>query len=91
MVVTFRKRQHQICIKLYLKIPLRFFYHIIFIYYPGHLATAVAFDDEGAGDYVMYRNRKYIVCDPTFINAAVGRTMPGMDNQEAQIIALQRP
>ena len=64
---------------------------IIFIYYPGHLATAVAFDDEGAGDYVMYRNRKYIVCDPTFINAAVGRTMPGMDNQEAQIIALQRP
>ena len=62
---------------------------IIFLYYPGHLATAVAINDDGPGDYVMYRNRKYIVCDPTFINAAVGRTMPGMDNQQAQIIALQ--
>ena len=29
-----------------------------------------------------------LVCDPTFINAPVGRTMPGMDNQKAKVIVL---
>lgn len=62
---------------------------IIFVYYPGHLATAVAFNEDVSGDWLTYKGRKYIVCDPTFINAAVGRTMPGCDNQLAQIIALQ--
>ena len=62
---------------------------IVLIYYPGHLATAVAFDEDVTGDWLMYKNRKYVVCDPTFINAAVGRTMEGMNNQEAQIIALK--
>ena len=61
---------------------------VVFMYYPGHLATAVAFSEEGPGDWLLYKNRKYIVCDPTYINAAVGRTMPGCSNQEAQIIAL---
>ena len=61
---------------------------VVLIYYPGHLATAVAFTQEVYGDYLMHNNRKYIVCDPTYINAPLGRTMPGMNNQEAQIIIL---
>ena len=63
--------------------------NIVLIYYPGHLATAVAFKEEVNGDYLMYKNRRYTICDPTYINAPVGRTMPGMDNSEAQVIVLQ--
>ncbi|MBR1516313.1 MAG: hypothetical protein IJ621_06170 [Paludibacteraceae bacterium] len=62
---------------------------VVLLYYPGHLATAVAFNENVTGDYLVYNNRKYIVCDPTYINAGVGRTMPDMNNQQAQIIALK--
>lgn len=62
---------------------------VVLLYYPGHLAAAVAFNDNVNGDYLIYKNRKYVVCDPTYINAGVGCTMPGMNNQEAQIIALK--
>ena len=62
---------------------------VVLLYYPGHLAAAVAFTNDVNGDYLLYQNRKYVVCDPTYINAGVGRTMPGMNNQEAQVIALK--
>ena len=62
---------------------------VVLLNYPGHLAAAVAFNDNVNGDYLTYKNRKYVVCDPTYINAGVGKTMPGMNNQEAQVIALK--
>ena len=62
---------------------------VVLLYYPGHLAAAVGFSNDEKGDYLTYKNRKYIVCDPTYINAGVGRTMPNMNNQEAQVIALK--
>ena len=62
---------------------------VVLLHYPGHLATAVAFNEDVNGDYFNYKNRKYVVCDPTYINAGVGRTMPGMNNQAAQIVALK--
>ena len=63
---------------------------VVLLYYPGHLATAVAFKDDVKGDYLTYKNQKYVVCDPTYINAPVGRTMPGMDNNKAKVIALKK-
>lgn len=62
---------------------------VVLLHYPGHLATAVAFNGSVNGDYLIYKNRKYVVCDPTYINADVGWTMPGMNNQEVQVIALK--
>ena len=61
---------------------------VILIYYPGHLAMAVNFTENVNGDYIMLNGKKYIVCDPTFINAPVGRTMPKMDNSQATVILL---
>jgi len=61
---------------------------VVLLYYPGHLAAAVGFKDQVNGDYLFYNNKKYVVCDPTYINAGVGRTMPGMDNQKAKVIVL---
>ncbi|MBR1519776.1 MAG: hypothetical protein IJ635_00885 [Bacteroidaceae bacterium] len=61
----------------------------ILIYYPGHLASAVQFTESVAGDYINLNGRKFVVCDPTYIGAPIGRTMPGMDNQTANVILLE--
>ena len=61
---------------------------VVLLYYPGHMATAVAFKQDVSGDYLTFGNKRYVVCDPTYINAPVGKTMPGMNNTEAKIIAL---
>ena len=61
----------------------------ILIYYPGHLAMAVAFTKEVKGDYIMLNGTKFVVCDPTYINASVGMTMPNMNNKTAKVILLE--
>ena len=61
----------------------------ILIYYPGHLASAVCFTENVTGDYININGRKFIVCDPTYIGAPVGRTMPDMDNATAKVILLE--
>lgn len=62
---------------------------VILVYYPGHLATAVCFDTDVQGDYILLDNRRFIVCDPTYIGAPVGATMPKMDNKTANVILLE--
>lgn len=62
---------------------------VILVYYPGHLATAVCFTENVTGDYLSVNGSKYTVCDPTYINAPVGNTMPDMDNRQAKVILLE--
>lgn len=62
---------------------------VILLYYPGHLATAVRFTEDVEGDYLIIGEKRYVVCDPTFINAPVGYTMNGMDNAKAHVILLE--
>ena len=61
---------------------------VVLLYYPGHLATAVCFNQPVRGDYLTINNKRYVVCDPTYIGAPVGATMPGMDNKTAKVIML---
>lgn len=49
---------------------------VVLLYYPGHLATAVRFNGNVNGDYILLDNKKYIICDPTYIGAEIGRSMP---------------
>lgn len=58
------------------------------VYYPGHLAAAVHFNVGPYGDYIQVDGEDYTICDPTFINAPIGRTMTGMDNSKATLIKL---
>lgn len=62
--------------------------NVVLVYYPGHLATAVKFTTPVKGDYLMIDGSKYVICDPTYIGAPVGRTMPEMDNTQAKVILL---
>lgn len=61
---------------------------VILVYYPGHLASAVEFPEEVFGDYINYNGRNFTVCDPTYIGAPIGLTMPNMDNTNAKVILL---
>ncbi len=61
----------------------------VLVYYPGHLASAVCFTENVTGDYIMLNGNKYVVCDPTYIGAPVGATMPDMNNTEAKVILLK--
>jgi len=40
--------------------------------YPGHVNTAVNFREETKGTFIIVKEMKYIVCDPTYINAPIG-------------------
>ena len=63
---------------------------VVLIYYPGHLAAAVNFTQQGVkGDYVLVQGQRYYICDPTYIGAPVGETMPNMNNSQAKIILLE--
>ena len=61
---------------------------VILVYYPGHLAMAVGFNEDVNGDYITLNGQRFLICDPTYINAPVGRTMPKMDNEKATVILL---
>lgn len=62
---------------------------VVLLYYPGHLATAVDFEEEITGDYFPLEGRKYVVCDPTYINAEIGNAMPNYRTVPARIIRIK--
>ena len=66
-----------------------FGYDVLLVYYPGHLASAVAFDFIVEGDYIDLNEKKYVICDPTYIGAPIGVSMPDMDNKTAQVRLLK--
>lgn len=61
----------------------------ILVYYPGHLAAAVNFTDSVQGDFITLGGKRFVIADPTYIGAPIGRTMPDMDNMKAKVILLQ--
>ena len=63
---------------------------VVLVYYPGHLAMAVHFNEPVEGDYVMCEGRKFIVCDPTYIGSKVGETMPMVQNEPTTVILLKK-
>ena len=62
---------------------------VMLVFYPGHLATAVAFNTSVKGDYIDMNGKHYTICDPTYIGAPIGATMPDMDNKTAKVIVLE--
>ena len=59
---------------------------VVYLDYPNHIATAVRFNEEVGGDYLMVGGQKYTVCDPTFIGATIGMTMPMFKTVAANVL-----
>lgn len=47
-------------------------FHCIALDYPGHVNTAVNLEADIRGTFITVKGTKYIVCDPTYINAPIG-------------------
>lgn len=59
----------------------------ILLDYPNHIATAVRFDETLPGDYIVLdEGGKYLICDPTYIGASIGRCMDAFKDVSPQII-----
>ena len=65
---------------------------VIGLQYDGHIATAVYFGDDANvnGDGFMYGGKKYYVCDPTYINASIGMTMPQFKGVTPKVIKIKK-
>lgn len=59
---------------------------VVLLDYPEHLATAVRFTEEVQGDYLMVNDKRYLVCDPTYINASIGMCMEQFKTTEPIVI-----
>lgn len=61
---------------------------VVLVNWPGHLGTAVAFPEELDGDYFTVDGRRFTVCDPTYIGAPIGETMPQFKGVAAKLVKL---
>ncbi len=61
---------------------------VVALDYPGHVATAVHFTEKADGAYVVYGGKKYTICDPTYVNALLGRTLPKLKNVQPKILKI---
>jgi hypothetical protein len=54
--------------------------------FPGHVNLAVNLNEPVTGIYINYNGSKYLICDPTYINAKSGMLSSSYINQKAKII-----
>lgn len=59
---------------------------VVLLDYPNHIATAVCFNEYVSGDFVTVGGKKYVVCDPTYIGASIGKAMPQFKNVAAKVL-----
>ena len=59
---------------------------VVLLDYPNHIATAVCFNENVLGDFVTVGGKKYVVCDPTYIGASIGKAMPQFKNVAAKVL-----
>jgi hypothetical protein len=63
---------------------------VVGLIYPGHAATAVKFSQPVGGDQVEINGERYLVCDPTYINADIGMAMPKFKQAKAEVVAIRK-
>lgn len=61
---------------------------VVLVEYEGHVATAVAI--EGKGDHFLLQGRKFLVCDPTYIHAGIGQSIPKYKKEKATILLVSK-
>ncbi len=61
---------------------------VVLIDYPGHIATAVHFPTEVNGETVMYKGKKYVICDPTYVGAPIGMEMDDYTPADRTVVPL---
>ena len=61
---------------------------VVLLDYKEHMAIAVCLDEPVKGDHLVLDNQKYYVCDPTYIGASIGMSMPQYKNKPVTVYRL---
>ena len=61
---------------------------VVLVDYPDHIAAAVLFHSDIAGDCLIYEGQRYTICDPTYIGAPAGMAMADYRGVEFKVLAL---
>ena len=61
---------------------------VIGLLYENHIATAVRFNQSVSGDAIHFDGNSYVVCDPTYIGAFAGMSMPQYEGVRPTIIKI---
>ena len=59
---------------------------VVAVKFPDHLATAVEFSTNISGDAFKFKGKRYVIADPTYINANVGMRMPKYKSSKFEVI-----
>jgi len=54
--------------------------------FPGHMATAISFDQNPEGDFLTWQGKSYVVADPTFAGAPLGMLLSQVEGKKPQLI-----
>jgi hypothetical protein len=54
--------------------------------FPGHVALAVNLPNAGNGNFIHYKGSRYLICDPTYINAKSGMIPDQYKTMKAKIV-----
>ena len=61
---------------------------VVGLMFTGHVSTAVLFPNEVPGDFVLAKQKKFTICDGTFVGAPIGKCMPQFEGKSAEIIQM---
>lgn len=59
---------------------------VLGIGFPGHMATALHFDNNPPGYHLDYADKNYVVADPTYYDASIGMLMPMAKGKKGELI-----
>ena len=62
---------------------------VVLLEYEDHVASAILVKENLKGDYVKIGAEKYYVCDPSYLNAKIGMTIPQYRNRPAKVWILE--
>lgn len=67
-------------------------YELVGLVYSDHMAVGVCFDDgkQPEGLSFVHKGKTYVMCDPTYTNAPIGKVMPQFSNAHFEIIEMPK-
>jgi hypothetical protein len=61
---------------------------VVGVQLPGYYTTAIGYSETLEGDAYSYKQKEYIITDPTFLNAPIGMMIPEFSGLTARLIDL---
>ena len=62
---------------------------VVLLHYPNHMCTAVKFNESISGDYLTIDGQQYLICDPCYIAADIGRCMPQYRGVKPEVLKIR--